>query len=128
MVATDLEEAALAHLVPGLRRGVHLLEALDSLGGHVAVAWGDVRVLGGNHAAQAERRAELLEELEAMPLKLVKVARKIRDNPPDSQRGRYVAGLLRGLSGEDLRRAARLSDRKIEDCRRWLKSIMAACR
>ena len=128
LVSTCFEEAAVAAFSPELRRCIQLLEALDSLGGHSTAAWGDVRVLGGSKTPAAERRSELIEALESMPPKLVKVARKIRDNPPDSQRGRYVAGLLRGLSGEDLRRAAKLSGRRMEESRRWLEGIVRACR
>ena len=128
MICSDLAEMAVACLAHELRRCVHILGQLDSLGGHSAAAWGDVRVQGGDHAAQAERRVELLEELEAMPPKLVQVARRLRGYPPEGARGRYIAGLLRGLSGGDLPRAAGLSDRKMEECRKWLKSIMVGCR
>ena len=128
LICSDLAEIAVCCFADDLRRIIHLLGALDSVGGHSAAQWGELKVLGGDHAAQAERRAELLEELEAVPPKLLRLARKIRGNPPDSQRGRYIAGLLRGLSGEDLRGAAGLSDRKMEACRKWLRSIMVGCR
>jgi hypothetical protein len=85
-------------------------------------------VQGGDHAAQAERRAEVAEALEAMPKKLVKVAERLRGYRLDTTKGKYVGGLLRGLSGNDLQRSAGLSDRKMATCRKWLKGIMATCR
>ena len=128
MICSDLQEMALASLAPALRRCVHLLEALDSLGGHsTAAQWGDIRVQGGSKVPAAERRAELIEALESMPPKLLRITRQIRGYPPDSPRGRYIAGLLRGMSGEDLRRAAGLSVGKMTTCRKWLKSVMASC-
>lgn len=82
---------------------------------------------GGSKAPAAERRAELIEALESIPPKLVQVARKIRGNPPASQRGRYIEGLLRGMSGADLMQATGLSDRKMGEHRRWLRSVVKAC-
>ena len=128
LIDTCPEEVAVAAFAPELTRIIRLLGQLDSLGGHSTAAWGDVRVQGGSSTPAAERRAELLEELEAMSPKLLKVAEKIRGCPPATSKGKYIGGLLRGLSGNDLQQAAGLSDRKMKENRRWLKSIMAACR
>ena len=81
---------------------------------------------GGSKAPAAERRAELIEALGGMPPRLVKIAEKLRSYRSDSARGRYVAGLLRGLSGEDLRVETRLSHKAMEENRRWLRSIVKA--
>ncbi len=70
----------------------------------------------------------MAEALEAMPKKLVKVAERLRGYRLDTTKGKYVGGLLRGLSGNDLQRSAGLSDRKMATCRKWLKGIMATCR
>lgn len=126
LIGTYPEEAALAHLAPGLRRCIHLLGQLDSLGGHTVAAWGVERVLGGDRTPQAERRAELLEALAGMPPKLVKIAEKLRSYRSDSARGRYIAGLLRGQSGSDLQQAAKLSCGAMEENRRWLRSIVGS--
>ncbi len=127
MICSDVAEVALAHLAPELARCIRLLEALDSLNGCSSTRWGSERVQGGDHAAQAERRAEVAEALEAMPKKLVKVAERLRGYRLDTTKGKYVGGLLRGLSGNDLQRSAGLSDRKMEKNRRWLKGIVRAC-
>ena len=121
---SDIEETVLTEIAPVLRRCVHLLALLDSLDGHAVGQWGDVRVQGGSKTPAAERRAELLEELGAMSPKLLRLARKLWGNPPDSPRARYVAALLCGLQGEDLRKAAKLSRERLKDCRRWLRSLI----
>lgn len=128
MVPSCVEEIAVACLADELRRCVNLLSLLDSLGGHSTAQWGEVRVQGGSKVPVAETRAEVAEALAAMPKKLVKVAEKIRGCPPASQRGRYVFGLLNGQSGNDLQRSAGLTGSRMEECRRWLKGIMATCR
>jgi len=127
LIDTCPEEVAVAAFAPDVARCIRLLSMLDVLNGCSSTRWGDVRVQGGDHAAQAERRAEVAIEMEAMPPKLACIARKVRGTPPASQRGRYIEGLLRGLSGADLMRAAGLSDRKMEKNRRWLKGIVRAC-
>ena len=127
LIDTCPEEVAVAAFAPDVARCIQLLSMLDVLNGCSSTRWGETRVLGGDHAAQAERRAEVAIEMEAMPPKLACIARKVRGAPPASQRGRYVSALLRGLSGSDLQQAAGLSDRKMEKNRRWLKGIVRAC-
>ena len=116
-------EVAVSCLAPGLRHCVRLLEELDGVPGHSASSWRE-RVQGGSSAPAAERRVELMEELQAMPPRLVKIAERLRGYPPRSERGRYVAALLGGCSGSDLKQAAKLSKRAMNECRGWLKGFV----
>lgn len=116
-------EVAVSCLAPGLRHCVRLLEALDCLSGHSAASWRE-QVQGGDKAPMAERRAELLEELRTLPPRLVTLAQKLRGYPPRSERGRYTAALLEGRSGSDLKQAAKLSKRAMNECRVWLKGFV----
>lgn len=124
MLDLHVEEMSLSCLAPGLRRCVHLLAALDGIQGHAAAQWGDTKTQGGTKTAAAERLVELKDELRMMPPRLVKVACLLRGYPVQSARGRYIQGILSGHSGEALRKAAGLSHRKMEDCRRWLRGVV----
>lgn len=123
MTPEEADEAVLAELAIPLGRILRLFGQLDVLAGHTAVQWGVERVLSGVGTPAAERRVELQDELMRYPAWLVRVARRLRDNPPDSPRGRYASALLCGLTGEDLRKAAKLSREELRNCRRWLGSI-----
>lgn len=116
-------EVAVACLAPGIRHAIRLLQSLDGLQGHSA-ATRDERVQGGSPAPAAERRLELLEELRRLPPKLVRLAQILRGYPVGTARGKYIAALLEGRSGSDLKQAARLSKRAMVGCRVWLKSVV----
>ena len=116
-------EVALSCLAPGIRHAIRLLESLDELQGHSSPSWSE-RVQGGDKIPAAVRRSELLGELEAMPPRLVKIAERLRGYPEKSVKGRYVRALLRGCSGEALRKTAGLSYRKMGECRRWLRGFV----
>lgn len=116
-------EVALSCLAAGLRHCIRLLESLDELQGHSSPSWSE-RVQGGSPAPVAERRVELLEELRRLPPKLVRLAQILRGYPSRGERGRYVAALLEGRSGSDLKEAAKLSKRAMIECRRWIGAIV----
>lgn len=116
-------EVAVSCLAPGLRHAIRLLESLDELQGHSSPSWSE-RVQGGSPAPVAERRVELLEELRRLPPKLVRLAQILRGYPSRGERGRYVAALLEGRSGSDLKEAAKLSKRAMNECRRWIGAIV----
>lgn len=124
MLDLHVEEMSLSCLAPGLRRCVHLLEALDGLSGHAAAQWGDTKTQGGDKTPAAVRRVELLDELKAMPPRLVKIAYLLRGYPVKSTKGRYIQGILSGHSGEALRKVTGLSHKKMEGCRRWLRGVV----
>lgn len=104
-----------------LRKVAAILERLEALTGYAAPSWG-VRTQGGSHVPQAEVRVELLERLQFFTSDEIRLSELL--TAADGERGRYCAGLLVGLSGEALRRRARLSKKALEECRRWLAGIV----
>jgi hypothetical protein len=124
LICSHVKEMAMACVAPGLRRCLHLLEALDGIQAHAAAQWGSTRTQGGSPAPAAERLVELKDELRIMPPKLVRIADALRGYPPKSLRGKYIQGLLKGYSGADLKHAMKLSNKAMRDNRVWLKSIV----
>lgn len=117
-----MPEVAVAVASPSILRVIRLLEALDSLSGHTTANLD--RVSGGSPVPAAERRLELIEALEKCPPRLRNIADALRGQPSGSARGRYVDGLLQGLSGRELMRRARLSKKSMAENRAWLKTLI----
>lgn len=119
-----LEETGLSMFSTALRKIIALLETIDATQGHSAAQWGSTRTKGGSPAPAAERLLEAREALDRFPPRLVRIAEALRGYPVKSQRGKYVAGLLKGYSGAGLMQTAKLSRKAMEENRRWLKGIV----
>lgn len=84
-------------------------------------------VQGGERHAPQEKRLEMLEALERRtPPVFLELAKRL-NSVADPAMERYVGGLLRGIGGEELRRAARISPEEQEELRAWLLWTLEEC-
>ncbi|NCB17058.1 MAG: hypothetical protein EOM65_12910 [Synergistales bacterium] len=107
-----------------IAEAIRILDRLDSLDGYTSPSSRE-RVQGGENVEQAALRAELLDRLQWKFSPMEKaLAEAFRE--ATGHRERYALGLIDGLSGEELRKRARLPKAQFHGCRQWLYSLMSS--
>jgi len=105
-----------------IAEAISILDRLDSITGYNSPSSRE-RVQGGENTPAAVARAEMLDRLR---WKFSPIERKIAEAFRESTgyRELYALGILDGLSGEALRKRARMPQAKFKACRQWLYGLV----